>query len=337
MARPGRYPGRVTAADTGPAPIKIAAPAKVNLCLLVGPPREDGYHDLLTVFAPVGLVDEIEFSLVACPPDGPREPLFLHCPGIDVADNLMIRALDVLEEAIGWHVGGAIRVKKGIPIGAGLGGGSSDAAAAMLEGLRVVAAAGGPRPEPAEVIALARSIGADVPFFLDPRTALAKGVGDRLEPLALPDIPIVIVLPHEQLSTAEAYRTYDGVAPQESLATFHARADRSERAWRAVSGAWVSGELTLLQAALQLSGILANDLERATFHLLPLLIARKAALERHGALGALLSGSGPSLFGVCPSLDHARSVAQALRAEGMPAHATITGGASPVRAPLVVE
>ena len=258
----------------------------------------------------------------------------MHCPGIEAADNLMVRALDVLEEATGWHVGGAIKVKKGIPIGAGLGGGSSDAAAALLEGLRVVAAAGGPRPEPAEVVVLARSIGADVPFFLDPRTALAKGVGDRLEPLALPEIPLVIVLPHEQLSTAEVYRTYDGVAPEESLATFHARADRAERAWRAVSGAWVSGELTLLAATLQVSGILANDLERASFHLLPPLVARKAALERHGVLGALLSGSGPSLFGVCPSLDHARSVARALRAEGMPAHATIAGGASPTKAGL---
>ena len=182
--------------------------------------------------------------------------------------------------------------------------------------------------EPAQVAALARAVGADVPFFLDPRTSLAKGVGDRLEPLALPQIPLVIVLPHEQLSTAEAYRTYDGVAPAESLATFTARAYRAERAWRAVSGAWVSGELTTLAAARQVAGILANDLERASFHLLPLLIARKAALERQGVLGALLSGSGPSLFGVCPSVEHARAVVVALSAAGMPAYATVTGGAS---------
>jgi 4-diphosphocytidyl-2-C-methyl-D-erythritol kinase len=326
MAYPGRFAGRLTADRRQPTRVRIAAPAKVNLCLLVGPPREDGYHDLLTVFAPVGLVDEIEFSLFACPPDGPREPLSVHCPGIVAADNLMVRALDVLEEVTGLHLAGSVSVKKGIPIGAGLGGGSSDAAAALQEGLRVIAAAGGPTLEPDEMVAVARSIGADVPFFLDPRTALAKGVGDRLEPLAIPELPIVIVLPHEQLSTAEAYRTYDGVAPDESIATFQARADRAERSWRAVSGAWVSGELTLLAAALQVSGILANDLERASFHLLPLLVARKAALERHGVLGALLSGSGPSLFGVCPSLEHAQSVAQALRAEGMPAYPTIAGG-----------
>jgi 4-diphosphocytidyl-2-C-methyl-D-erythritol kinase len=310
-------------------PTPIAAPAKVNLCLLVGPPREDGYHDLLTVFAPVGLSDEIEFSLRACSPSGPREPLLMHCPGIDTAVNLMIKALDLLEESTGWHLGGAITVKKGIPIGAGLGGGSSDAAAALLEGLRVIAQAGGPRLEPAEVAGLARCLGADVPFFLDPRTALAKGVGDRLEALTLPEIPLVIVLPHEQLSTAEVFRTHDGVAPEESMATFLARAERAERAWRAVSGAWASGELTVEAAAMQVAGILANDLERTSFHLLPPLIARKAALERRGVLGALLSGSGPSLFGVCSSAEQACAVARELSAAGTPAYATTAGGARP--------
>ncbi len=316
-----------------PAPLRVAAPAKVNLCLLVGPPREDGYHDLLTVFAPVDLVDEIELSLLAGPPEGTREPLRVHCPGIEQSHNLMARALDLLEEATGWHVGGAIKVKKGIPIGAGLGGGSSDAAIALQQGLQVIAGAGGPLLQPAEVVALARSIGADVPFFLDPRAALARGVGDRLQPLALPEIPLVIMLPHEQLSTSEAYRTYDGVAPEESPAAFRARAERAARAWRALSGAWNSGELTSLEAAVQISGLLANDLERASFHLLPPLIERKAALERHGVLGALLSGSGPSLFGVCQSLGHARSVAKALRAEGMPAQAAVAGGVPPAEGP----
>ena len=167
-------------------PLSVAAPGKVNLSLLVGPRRADGYHELFTVFYPLGLADRLTFTLEARPPGGAALDLRVVCPGIDQEDNLVTRALRALEAASGWRLGGEVLVEKGLPVAGGVGGGSSDAAQALLAGARVLTAAGGPALEAAALHALAARLGADVPFFLDPRPALARGVGERLEPLPLP-------------------------------------------------------------------------------------------------------------------------------------------------------
>lgn len=294
--------------------VRTRATAKVNLTLVVGPPRSDGYHPLLTVFVPIDVHDDLDFELDVAP--GTGAGLTVECSGVDSDANLVTRALRALGAETGWGFTGRVRVGKGIPRGAGLGGGSSDCAQALLVGARRLEDAGGPRVDDNTMRRLALGLGADVPFFLDPRPALATGVGELLEPLALPELPLVLVVPEEELSTAEVYGTFDGVVACESPQAFARRAAHMERSWRALEAAWASAEVTRPVFRARLAGILHNDLERASMHLLPELAARKAALQRHGALGSVMSGSGPSVFGVCASFASAGRIAGALRAEG---------------------
>ena len=204
-------------------PLSVAAPGKVNLSLLVGPRRADGYHELFTVFYPLGLADRLTFTLEARPPGGAALDLRVVCPGIDQEDNLVTRALRALEAASGWRLGGEVLVEKGLPVAGGVGGGSSDAAQALLAGARVLTAAGGPAFEAAALHALAARLGADVPFFLDPRPALARGVGERLELLPLPPLPLVLVTGEAGLSTAAVYRAFDDGGAGEPDAAFAER------------------------------------------------------------------------------------------------------------------
>lgn len=297
--------------------MRVRTPAKVNLTLVVGPPGSDGYHPLLTVFAPIDLYDEIDFELEVAP--GPGVGLTVECFGVDSEDNLVTRGLRALEAETGWGFTGRVHVGKSIPSGAGLGGGSSDCAQALLVGARGLDDAGGPHVDGTTLRRLALGLGADVPFFLDPRPALATGVGQRLEPLALPVLPLVLVVPEEELSTAEVYSAFDGVAACESLQAFARRAAQAERSWRGLAAAWTSGDAARSVLRARLAGMLHNDLERASMHLLPRLGPRKAALQRNGALGSVMSGSGPSMFGVCASFASAGRIAAALCEEGTPA------------------
>lgn len=310
MADRGHRAGTLT---VGPA-VRASAPAKVNLTLIVGPPGTDGYHPLLTVFVPIDLHDDLDFELEVAP--GKGDGLAVECSGVDSEDNLVTRALRALEAETGWGFTGRVRVVKGIPRGAGLGGGSSDCAQALLWGARRLEDAGGPRVDDTTIRRLALGLGADVPFFVDPRPALATGIGEVLERLALPELPLVLVVPEEELSTAEVYGTFDGVAACESPQAFAHRATQVEHAWRALGAAWASGEVSRPVFRARLAGMLHNDLERASMHLLPALVARKAALRRLGALGSVMSGSGPSVFGVCTSFASAGRIAAALCEEG---------------------
>ena len=317
MVDRGHRAGSLTAGPVGARAdrglVRRRAPAKVNLALVVGPPGPDGYHPLLTVFVPIDLHDDLEFELVVGP--GAGAGLTVECSGVDSEANLVTRALRALEVETGWGFAGSVRVGKGIPTGAGLGGGSSDGAQALLAGVRILEDAGGPRVGEHTLRRLALGLGADVPFFLDPRPALATGVGEVLEPLALPELPLVLVMPQEELSTAEVYSTFDGVAACESSRAFVRRAAQAERSWRELGAAWASGEVGRLVFRARLAGMLHNDLERASMHLLSGLAPRKADLHRLGALGSLMSGSGPSVFGVCASFASAGRIAGALRAE----------------------
>ncbi|MHB0980431.1 MAG: 4-(cytidine 5'-diphospho)-2-C-methyl-D-erythritol kinase [Thermoleophilia bacterium] len=300
----------------------VRAPAKVNLSLLVGPVAADGYHPLSTVFAPIEVFDELQFDLTVAPrgrasePGGPGRRLEVVCPGIEPESNLVTRAVRAVETLTGWEVSGLVVVRKEIPVGAGLGGGSSDAAAALRVSADLVETAGGPRIEAAALAGAARSLGADVPFFLSPRPALAAGVGDLLEPLSLPVLQLVLLLPERPLSTAEVYRTFDSVSPEESPDDFGGRRRRNTAAWRELAGLWAGGELEPVRAARAVADLLQNDLERASLHLAPELERLKALLLEVGALGSLMSGSGPTIFGLYGTREGAEAAAAELARSG---------------------
>jgi 4-diphosphocytidyl-2-C-methyl-D-erythritol kinase len=208
-------------------------------------------------------------------------------------DNLAAQALRALEKHTGWDFDGRVVIRKGIPVGAGMGGGSSDAAAALRVGAVALVEAGGPAPEHADLVGLARELGADVAFFLDPAPSVGRGIGELLEPIDLPEIPLVLVFFDRMLSTARVYRAFDTLRPLETRVVFSFRSDQAEKRWRQVSTA---GEVARL---------LQNDLEQASFTLIPSLVTDREVLTREGAIGALMTGSGPTLFGVCESAERA--------------------------------
>lgn len=287
----------------------LLAPAKVNLCLLVGPSDCSGYHELLTVFVPVDLCDRLDFDLVARPAAELTGELQVKCHAVEGEANLVARALRSLEHTTGWCFSGRVLIDKRIPMSAGMGGGSTDAAAALHAGREALKEAGGPVPDDAALRLLARGLGADVPFFLDAHPALARGIGDLLEPLMLPALSLVLWFSSHQLSTAEVYRTLDrmrAAEPQDMRAggDFAARAARAAARWAQV------------RSAQDAAALLENDLEAVSFRLLPELCRRKDALARAGALGAVMTGSGPTLLGLCSDREEAEALAGQLVAVG---------------------
>lgn len=234
------------------------APAKLNLCLYVGPLRPDGLHEIRSVFQPITLADEVTMTRAA---GGADEVV---CPGVR-GPNLAASALASFRNRFGWD-GPPVRVtiEKHIPVSAGLGGGSADAAAV----LRLAAAASEQRPSGDELADLAMSIGADVPSQLKPRTALVSGAGERVEPLPARSVKGVLLAGRGALATASVY----------------ARAD----------------ELRLVRPSLDGVDVDQphNDLQDAAIDLEPEAGQALALLRAAGASQAQLSGSGPGAFGL---------------------------------------
>ncbi|MHB1810493.1 MAG: 4-(cytidine 5'-diphospho)-2-C-methyl-D-erythritol kinase [Solirubrobacteraceae bacterium] len=272
------------------------APAKVNLGLFVGPTRPDGRHELATVMQSISLCDELTLSPSAADADE------LSCPGVSgpAEENLALRALRDFREATGWERPSArIEVVKRVPVAAGLGGGSGDAAAV----LRLAAAASG-LCERAPLLELARGLGADVPAQVHPGRWLAQGVGERLRALPAPAPFGVLVLPFDAgLSTAAVYRELD-----------RAGAPRSAEALAELAGELLRalGDGAELPAA----ELLHNDLQAPALELEPRIGAALEAAARAGADRVLLSGSGPTALGLFAGpdgLDRARLAAASLR------------------------
>jgi 4-diphosphocytidyl-2-C-methyl-D-erythritol kinase len=259
---------------------RVLAPAKINLGLFVGSVREDGRHELVTVMQSVSLADELTLELA---PDGGEDELI--CPGLPGAasENLAWQALEAFRAATGWSPGPLrLRVDKHVPVAAGLGGGSGDAAAT----LRLAAHASG-LGDMRLLDELARALGADVPAQVLPGRWLARGAGEELAALPDPNEPLgVLVLPSaEGLSTAAVYTRFDSLArPREP-------GELSECA-RALQHALGEGQ------ALPPAGLLENDLQAAASSLAPPV---ERALEQAvdaGADVALVSGSGPTVLGL---------------------------------------
>jgi 4-diphosphocytidyl-2-C-methyl-D-erythritol kinase len=246
------------------ATLTESAPGKVNLCLFLGGTRGDGRHELVTVFEPVSLTDELTLTVLDSGADEVR------CPGVE-GPNLVSAALNRLRAA-GWN-GPPVRVEvaKRIPVAAGMGGGSADAAAALRLASRVA-------PVDAAVLGeLAAALGADVPSQLTGGLSLGTGAGDIVEPIALlPAHAFVIVPLPVALSTADVYREADRLGLGRPAAELEALRDRLR-----------TGEL-----------LHGNDLEPAASSLCPAIDGALAALRAAGADHAFVCGSGPTCAGL---------------------------------------
>ena len=277
--------------------LKASAPAKINLCLEVLGLRADGYHEIRTIMQAVSLFDELSFRVRS---DG-RIVLAASASGLpEPGDNLVVRAARLLQEECGCAAGADIELVKNIPVGGGLGGGSSDCAATLcaLDELWDLGLSS------EHLASLAGRLGSDVPFFINGGTALCEGRGERLSALlAEGTFHYVLVMPPERISTREAY-----VAVEGGLTTSR-RVGRIED----VQAALATTDTPRLGAALY------NDLEVAAFRVNPRVRRVRQrfvlACPRVECLGLSLSGSGSSLFGVFDSREQAREAAVQLAAE----------------------
>jgi 4-diphosphocytidyl-2-C-methyl-D-erythritol kinase len=260
------------------ATLTARAPAKVNLGLFVGERRADGRHELATVMQSISLCDELTLA----PSETGVDELI--CPGVagSPQENLALQALGAFRHETGWAAPSArIEVVKRVPVAAGLGGGSADAAAV----LRLAAAASG-MGGGAPPLDLAAQLGADVPAQVQPGRWLAEGVGERLRALAEPSPFGVLVLPSPaSLSTAAVYGELD-----------RSGTPRSAGELAALAGALFAALAT--GAQLPPSELLANDLQEPALACEPSIAQALAQARQLGADHALVSGSGPTVLGL---------------------------------------
>lgn len=300
----------VTQNDRQAGPVTARVPAKVNLQLSVGPLRDDGYHDLVTVFHAVSLFDEVSVtkadrtSVVVSGEGGPAVPLG--------PANLAVRAAVALARATGRRGRGAagvrIEIRKRIPVAAGLAGGSADAAAALVACNELWRAGLNTR----ELSDIGAQIGSDVPFALVGGTAVGLGRGERLtRALVSGSYHWVLAFGASGLATPDVYAACDRL-----------RAARGARDGQAaeVPAPQLSTEL---MAALRsgdpaaVGPLLINDLQPAALSLQPLLRRALSAGKEHGALGAIVSGSGPTCAFLAADADAARDLAVAVTGAGV--------------------
>lgn len=269
---------------------QFLAPAKLNIRLKVTGRRADGYHELVSIMVPVGLFDRIELELIRL------RRIMLSCQGFSVPnnkENLVYRAASAFFSRAGTPQGISIKLTKNIPVAAGLGGGSSDAAF-ILKGLNEMLS----NPlTPQELADLSVCLGADVPFFLLNRPCIARGIGEVLEPIERwPKFWYVIVMPVLEVSTAWVYGNLK---------------------LKLTKGEYKYIVDWLRKGRFEISRILENDLETVTRFHFPIIDSIKRALMDEGAEGALMSGSGPSVFGIFKSRDKALIAKKNLISKGL--------------------
>lgn len=251
----------------------MLAPAKLNLLLKITGQRIDGYHELVSVLVPVALYDKLKISKL-------ERGLKVYWSGRELPkgqNNLVNRAAISFFEKTGIRKGAKITAIKKIPVSSGLGGGSSDAAA-TLKGLNQL---WGNSLSSGDLERLALSLGADVPFFLLQRPSIARGIGEILQPMkSFPSFWYVIVSPNLMVSTAWVYKRIKlqlTNKESQSIVNFSKK------------------------AIFNIPELLSNDLEGVTLGKYPFLCSIKDSLIELGALGALMTGSGPSIFGLFDS------------------------------------
>lgn len=281
--------------------VVVHAPAKLNLFLETLSKRADGYHEIETLMVPIDLFDTLYFR------EDPSGQVALDCrkasgcwgPGgaqlgelPEGAENLALRAVELLRSRAGVKRGAALRLVKRIPTAAGLGGGSSDAAAALM------AANAGWRLgwSRAALATLAAELGSDVPFFVVGGAAICRGRGEQVEPLGgLGTLHFVVVRPPVGLSTADVYR--------------RCRIDAAPQSAQPLFGSLTRGDLA------EAGRRLFNRLQPAAESLSPWIGRVRAALAQEDVLGHRMSGSGSCYFGLCRHAVHARRIANRLQAK----------------------
>lgn len=286
------------------------SPAKVNLALSVGPPAEGGFHPISSWMVTTAFADELEVKRL--PADRPsRFSIDWHDEArrrtdIDwpIRKDLAVRAHALLEQKLGCTLPVQLRLRKRIPVGGGLGGGSSNAAAMLraldaLFDLRL-------RAEYLETIS--REIGSDVPFLVRGGSALVEGTGERLARVAMPEVHLVLVFPAVACPTGPVYAAFDRLSPD-------ARLDASR----------VRGLVDAADAGALRADMPFNDLADAALDVAPALGELRARVEEIAQSPVHVSGSGSTLFVVCDSPIHAEALAGAIEMQaGVPAVATVT-------------
>ncbi len=249
----------------------VFAPAKLNLSLQVLGRRPDGYHELASLMVPISVGDRLQIQET-------ESGLQIECSRPEIptdGDSLLARTFDYVAERLGYQRGLRILLNKDLPVGAGLGGGSSDAVALI----HAVAELTGRRLSPTCYPEVAHQLGADLPFFLVEGPAWVTGIGEQLEPVAdLPSVFFLLVYPDLVIPTGEIYRALE--AP---LLTTSPPAVSVPPAF---------------QRKADLLKLLTNDLESVALTRYPLLAALKQRLQELGADAALMSGSGSTVFGL---------------------------------------
>ena len=286
-----------------PLSLTVQAPAKLNLFFEVLAKREDGYHEIETLVYPIGLYDTLHFK------DDPEGQIKLDCrEGSGAcgqqgsrrerlpqgADNLVVRAVELLRSRSGVRCGASLQLVKRIPAAAGLGGGSSDAAAALV----AANAVWGLGWSTVQLGRLGAELGSDVPLFLTPGPAICRGRGEEVEPVGgLPPLHFVLIRPPGGLSTAAVYRACQPATnPQSSAPLLQ----------------------SLVQGDLARAGrLLFTRLEWAAETLSPWIKRLRHELSRTDCLGYRMTGSGTCCFGLCRHARHARRVARRLQARGI--------------------
>jgi 4-diphosphocytidyl-2-C-methyl-D-erythritol kinase len=267
--------------------VTVRAPAKINLHLEVLHRREDGYHEIRSLFQAVSLHDELKIQAGGAGGGTAIRGNFDFPP----EENIIGKAIELFRKETGTGEGIIVEVEKRIPSGAGMGGGSSDAAAV----LRCLQALFDSSLSADRLLAIGRALGSDVPFFLSQAASFVEGTGEILRPIAArDDFAIVAVTPEEGLKTAEAYRMLDAVARTRARVGFSFQS--ASETYRRPVRDWS----------------FFNDFDEVIFGRFPRIRRLADELSEAGALHPRLTGSGSTVIGVFPDRDSAESCARGL-------------------------
>jgi 4-diphosphocytidyl-2-C-methyl-D-erythritol kinase len=264
-------------------PVHERAYAKLNLVLHVGPPQPSGLHEVCSIFASLDLADDMHVR----PADGPGD--IVECEGVE-GPNLAAAAVEAFRAEVPSLPPLHLRIDKRIPVAAGLGGGSADAAAALRAANRLT----GEPLDAGALRAIAATLGSDVPSQVEPGHALVAGEGEIVEPVGLPPLAAVLVPQSQGLATADVYAQLDrmdGWREQLDAEAVRAAVDSDPYSWEAA---------------------FENDLQQAALALRPELGVAIAGLRATGALVARVSGSGPTCFGLFADRGAAEAVGEAM-------------------------
>ena len=272
--------------------ISLKAPAKVNLFLEILGKRDDGYHEIETIMQEIDLADSLQFEET-------QEGVTLECNDKNIPanqDNLVCKAANLILEECGIKKGVLINLEKNIPVGAGLGGGSSDAATTLkaLNSLWKV----GLNNE--ELMGFAAKLGSDIPFFINGKTALCRGRGELITPVEVRNrMDYIILFPRVHISTETIYKNLkiDLTKKRKDVSFFLDALKYSEVA--------------------SISKLLFNRLEEIIFATYPDLLQVKSTLESFGFCGLSISGSGSAFFGLCNDRHQAEVIKSKIELSGM--------------------